>query len=69
MYDRIVNFDMDTDPLNPRLVAAGEEGDDYASRALQDVNYNMLAPRIGFAYSLPARRRCCAAGGESSTPT
>ncbi len=54
--DRIVNFDMDTDPANPRLVAAGEEGDDYASRALQDVNYTMLAPRVGVAYSLPGEK-------------
>ena len=51
-FDRIVNFDIDTDPANPRLVAAGDEGDDYASRALQSLNHNMWAPRLGVAYSL-----------------
>jgi hypothetical protein len=54
--DRIVNFDMDTDPLHPRLVVAGEEGNDYASRALQAVNYKQIAPRVGFAYSLPGEK-------------
>ena len=37
-------------------MAAGEEGDDYASRALQDVNYKQIAPRVGFAYSLPGEK-------------
>ena len=51
--DAIANFDLDTDPANPRLVLAGAEGDDRASRALQGVNYKQFAPRAGFAYSLP----------------
>ena len=37
-------------------MAAGEEGDDYASRALQRVNYNQISPRVGFAYSLPGEQ-------------
>jgi hypothetical protein len=56
LYDRIVNFDMDTNPGQPRLVAAGAEGDDYASRALQEQNSHMWAPRVGFAYSLPGEK-------------
>jgi hypothetical protein len=51
--DAIANFDLDTDPANPRIVPAGSEGDDRASRALQGVNYKEFAPRAGFAYSLP----------------
>ena len=56
LHDRIVNFDMDTDPLDPRLIASGAEGDDYASRALQRLNYRQLAPRVGVAYSLPGEQ-------------
>jgi len=52
-HDAIANFDMDTDPANPRLVVAGADGTDRASRALQGVNYQQFAPRAGFAYSLP----------------
>jgi hypothetical protein len=52
-HDAIANFDLDTDPANPRLVLAGAEGTDRASRALQGVNYKQFAPRAGFAYSLP----------------
>ena len=51
--DAIANFDMDTDPAQPRLVLAGAEGTDRAARALQGVNYRQFAPRAGFAYSLP----------------
>jgi hypothetical protein len=54
--DGIANFDLDTDPANPRIVLAGSEGGDYASRALQRVNYTQFAPRAGFAYSLPGDR-------------
>ena len=51
--DAIANFDLDTDPAHPRIVLAGSEGDDRASRSLQGVNYKQFAPRAGFAYSLP----------------
>jgi hypothetical protein len=51
--DAIANFDLDTDPAHPRIVLAGSEGDDRASRSLQGVNYEQFAPRAGFAYSLP----------------
>jgi hypothetical protein len=51
--DAIANFDLDTDPAHPRIVLAGSEGNDRASRALQGVNYKQFAPRAGFAYSLP----------------
>ncbi len=51
--DAIANFDLDTDPANPRIVLAGEEGDGREARALQGVNYGQFAPRAGFAYSLP----------------
>jgi hypothetical protein len=54
--DAIANFDLDTDPANPRIVLAGSDGDDRASRALQRVNYKQFAPRAGFAYSLPGDR-------------
>ena len=62
--DAIANFDLDTDPANPRIVLAGSRGRrSRASRALVDVNYKQFAPRAGFAYLLPgdqtvaARRR------------
>ncbi len=51
--DTISNFDLDTTPGHPRLVPAGSEGDDRASRALMGVNYHQFAPRVGFAYALP----------------
>lgn len=51
--DAIANFDLDTDPANTRLVLPREEGDSWAARALQAVDYGQFAPRAGFAYSLP----------------
>ena len=54
--DAIANFDLDTDPAHPRLVLAGDEGDDVASRALVGVNHKLFAPRAGFAYSLPGQQ-------------
>ena len=52
-YDAIANFDLDTDPLHPQIVLAGDEGSGRASRSLQGVNYRQFAPRAGFAYTLP----------------
>ena len=52
-HDAIANFDLDTDPAAPRIVLAGEEGDDRRGRSLQGINHGLFAPRAGFAYSLP----------------
>ena len=52
-HDAIANFDLDTDPAAPRIVLAGEEGDDRRGRSLQGINRGLIAPRAGFAYSLP----------------
>jgi hypothetical protein len=60
--DTISNFDLDTTPGQPRLVPAGSEGDDRASRALMDVNYHQFAPRFGLAYSLPDDKTVIRAG-------
>jgi hypothetical protein len=54
--DAIANFDLDTDPADPRIVLAGEEGSDRAARALVGMNYTQFAPRAGFAYLLPGDR-------------
>jgi hypothetical protein len=48
----IANFDEDTNPGHPTLVLAGSQGNSIADRALQNVNYNQWAPRVGLAYSL-----------------
>jgi hypothetical protein len=48
----ISNFDEDTNPGHPVLVPAGSEGSGIAARALQNINYNQWAPRLGVAYSL-----------------
>lgn len=50
-YNRIANFDEDSDPAQPQLVYAGEYGSSRAQTALQNVSYTGLAPRFGFAYS------------------
>ncbi|AXC11877.1 Oar protein [Acidisarcina polymorpha] len=50
-YNRIANFDEDSDPSSPQLVYAGEYGGSRAQRALQNVSYTGLAPRFGFAFS------------------
>ncbi len=46
--NRIVNFDIDTDPANPKLVAA-RDGSRY-SRATLNTDKNNFGPRFGFAY-------------------
>jgi hypothetical protein len=51
----ISNFDLDTNPGHPVLVPAGSEGSSIADRALQNVNYNQWAPRLGLAYSLDSK--------------
>jgi hypothetical protein len=48
----ISNFDLDTDPTHPVLVPAGSEGSGIAGRALQNVIYKQIAPRLGVAYSV-----------------
>lgn len=51
----ISNFDLDSNPGHPVLVSAGSEGSGIAGRALQNVNYNQWAPRLGVAYSLDSK--------------
>jgi Carboxypeptidase regulatory-like domain len=51
----ISNFDEDTNPGHPVLVPAGSEGSGIAARALQNINYNQWAPRLGVAYSLDSK--------------
>ena len=51
----ISNFDLDTNPGHPMLVPAGSEGSGIAGRALQNVNYNQWAPRLGAAYSVDSK--------------
>jgi hypothetical protein len=52
-YNAIANFDLDTNASSPALVRAGSGGSNISARALQNVSYTGLAPRVGFAYSLP----------------
>jgi hypothetical protein len=61
-FNRIANFDEDTNPGDPRLVYAGQYGNSRAQRALQNVSYTGLAPRIGFAYS-PENSKTVVRGG------
>ena len=51
--NKIANFDMDSTPGHPQLVLAASQGSGVADRALQGFSLNNLAPRFGFAYSLP----------------
>jgi hypothetical protein len=51
-HNAIANFDLDTDPNTPRIVQAGSEGSGRSARALQDVSYTGVAPRMGFAYKV-----------------
>ncbi len=49
--NQMAQFDMDTDPFNPKLVPA-KSGGTRADRALIAADTNNFAPRIGFAYQL-----------------
>lgn len=60
--DAIANFDLDSDPAHPKLVLAGAEGSDRASRATVAVNNKQFAPRFGLAYSLPGDKTVIRAG-------
>ncbi len=51
----ISNFDLDSNPGRPVLVPAGSQGSSIADRALQNVNYNQWAPRLGVAYNLDSK--------------
>jgi hypothetical protein len=51
----ISNFDLDSNPGHPVLVPAGSEGSGIAARALQNVDYNQWAPRVGLAYGLNSK--------------
>ncbi|HEY0264846.1 MAG TPA: carboxypeptidase regulatory-like domain-containing protein [Granulicella sp.] len=61
-FDKIANFDEDSNPDNPQLVYAGQFGHGRAQRALQDVSYTNVAPRIGFAFS-PENSKTVLRGG------
>jgi len=50
-FDNIANFDIDTDPNNPRLVLANPDGSRF-ERALTSTDKNNFGPRFGFAYRL-----------------
>jgi hypothetical protein len=61
-FNAIANFDEDSTPGSPRLVYAGEFGNSRAQRALQNVSYTNVAPRIGFAFS-PVNSKTVLRGG------
>jgi hypothetical protein len=50
-FNKIANFDEDSNPSNPQLIYAGEYGRKRDQRALQNLSYTNFAPRIGFAFS------------------
>ena len=54
-YDRMGVFDNSTDPRNPRLIKAGQEGSDRYNRAMTETDRNNFMPRLGFAYKLGKR--------------
>jgi len=54
-YGRFANFDMDTDPLNPRLLVAGQLSDSRGGRALVGTDKDNFAPRFGFSYNVRPR--------------
>lgn len=51
----VSNFDLDTNPNHPVLVPAGSQGSSWEDRALQNIDYNQWAPRVGLAYSLDSK--------------
>ena len=50
--DRLANFDITTDPDNPQLVLAGQNGTSNFDRAGYRTDTNNFMPRIGIAYKL-----------------
>ncbi|MGH9340968.1 MAG: TonB-dependent receptor [Acidobacteriota bacterium] len=52
-YNHYSNFDIDTDPVNPRLLLATDGG--ISERSTLDPDYNNFAPRLGIAYRLAER--------------
>ncbi len=50
--DRMGIFDTYTDPANPRLIYAGQEGSDRFNRAMVATDKDNIMPRIGFAYKV-----------------
>ncbi|WP_162537301.1 carboxypeptidase-like regulatory domain-containing protein [Granulicella sp. WH15] len=61
-FNALANFDEDSNPGNPQLVYAGQFGNSRAQRALQNVSYTNIAPRIGFAFS-PSNSKTVLRGG------
>ena len=62
-FNKIANFDEDSNPASPQLIYAGEFGNKRDQRALQNVSYTNLAPRIGFAYSPASSSKTVVRGG------
>lgn len=54
--NKIANFVLGSAPGFPQLELAGADGSSWSDRALQSTSYRNLAPRFGFAYSLPDNR-------------
>jgi hypothetical protein len=61
-FNKIANFDEDSNPSHPQLVYAGEFGGKRDQRALQNVSFTNVAPRIGFAFS-PQNSKTVLRGG------
>ncbi len=55
--DRMANFDIETDPANPRLILAGSPaaGSGYRRRSLTRADTNNVMPRAGIAYKVTRR--------------
>ncbi len=52
-YNRYANFDIDTDPANPRLLIAKDGG--IRERSTLDPDYTNFAPRVSLAYRVGRR--------------
>jgi len=50
--DRMGNFDLDTDPANPRLILAGMEGDGRIRRSMISTDTDNIMPRVGLSYRI-----------------
>jgi hypothetical protein len=61
-FNKIANFDEDSDPANPQLIYAGEFGSQRAQVALQNISLTNVAPRFGFAFS-PEESKTVLRGG------
>jgi Carboxypeptidase regulatory-like domain len=55
-FNRIANFDEDSNPASPQLIYAGEFGSKRDQVALQNISLTNVAPRFGFAFSPEASK-------------